>query len=109
MSGGTLQPHHAFRQTVTPFEAYYQGGQTGQGSSARSFATGAAADYSGYQGYNNNLQGYNAPPATNFPAAYGNSGVASPATGSYGSSTTSLPATYNYQPVYSGGFSSGSC
>jgi len=119
-SSGTLQPHQAFRQATTPYQGYYQGAPPAYGTSGN-FNAGSASDYSEYGGYNNSLPGYGQPnPVAGGYEAYGN-----PFASSYGNSTAgqapvqgqggygqySYPANagYNYQPAYSGGFTSGSC
>lgn len=109
---GTMQPHQAFRQTTTPYQAYYQGQQpaNGQFGYGGSFDTATAADYAGYGGYNNSLPGQGQP--YGLPALGSNGMFGTPAGygAAYGQYAPVAPAAgYNDQPTYSGGFSSGSC
>lgn len=117
-SHGSLQPHQAFRQTVTPSQSFFQGGVSGSGTVSNPFDTGTDSDYVGYQGYNNTLPGLGRRSITNngfnVDANQANRAVPfagpSPSTGSYGNFGNYAPtANYNYQPAYSGGFTSGSC
>jgi len=95
---------------------------------AGGFDSGAASNFAGYGGYNNSLPGQGQGPGQ------GQYNPAAPANGAYGQSFGQAygqnfgqsfgqtygqsskpyppytpPAGYNYQPAYSGGFSSGSC
>ena len=109
-SSGTLQPHQAFRQTATPYQAaYYQGQQAGFGQNPYSGAYGGAYGGAAPDGNYGSYAGYNSEPAygqTN-PALTGGQNLPFQPNLQYQANTPA--AGFNYQPAYSGGFSSGSC
>ena len=115
-SSGSLQPHQAFRQGITPYQGYYQGQQTSLGAGS-GLTTPTTTAIPGYRGFNNSLPSFEpSNVASGSFGAIGNQPASSFGSLSRGQAPTQvgypqyLPnASYNFQPAYAGGFTSGSC
>ncbi len=101
-SSGALQPHQAFRQTATPYQAYFQGQRSGLGQSnlGNAVDTGSASDFAGYGGgaaSGQGVFGQQSPPVNTPFSRFSPIGPA-PSNGGF-----------NYQPNFGGGFFGGTC